>query len=198
MSDYDLDIYVWSQRQAALLRRLAAGERVNDADLAGRTSPRRSRPWVAPSVSGGGGPYANVIEHLMEVSFTGDRTESRMAIEASGGLASRWIRLFDDGPSLRREVSAIIARELPRSRRLAAIALAQHNETPRVELQTLAYSEDQVLGNWFPNEFLMSPHRFRMPEQGRVRTRPYLPSARLQLCLNHRTRRKHQACSSPC
>ena len=33
MSDYDLDIYVWSRRQGALLRRLAAGERVNDADL---------------------------------------------------------------------------------------------------------------------------------------------------------------------
>lgn len=31
MSDlYDTDIVVWSERQAALLRRLAAGERVND------------------------------------------------------------------------------------------------------------------------------------------------------------------------
>lgn len=33
MSDYDLDFYAWTQRQGALLRRLAAGERVNDADL---------------------------------------------------------------------------------------------------------------------------------------------------------------------
>jgi hypothetical protein len=30
MSDYDTDILVWSERQAELLRRLAAGERVND------------------------------------------------------------------------------------------------------------------------------------------------------------------------
>lgn len=30
MSDYDADILVWSERQAELLRRLAAGERVND------------------------------------------------------------------------------------------------------------------------------------------------------------------------
>jgi len=29
MSDYDTDILVWSERQAALLRRLAAGEQVN-------------------------------------------------------------------------------------------------------------------------------------------------------------------------
>ena len=34
MSDlYDTDILVWSERQGALLRRLAAGERVNDTDL---------------------------------------------------------------------------------------------------------------------------------------------------------------------
>jgi hypothetical protein len=31
MSDYDADILQWSEEQAALLRRLAAGERVNDA-----------------------------------------------------------------------------------------------------------------------------------------------------------------------
>jgi Domain of unknown function DUF29 len=34
MSDlYDTDILVWSERQAALLRRRAAGELINDADL---------------------------------------------------------------------------------------------------------------------------------------------------------------------
>jgi len=34
MSDlYDADILEWSERQAALLRRVAAGERVNSADL---------------------------------------------------------------------------------------------------------------------------------------------------------------------
>jgi hypothetical protein len=30
MSEYDIDILQWSEHQAALLRRLAAGERVND------------------------------------------------------------------------------------------------------------------------------------------------------------------------
>jgi hypothetical protein len=41
-------------------------------------------------------------------------------------------------------------------------------------------------------------HRLGMPEQGRVRTRPHLPSACLQLRLSRGTQRKHQACSSPC
>jgi len=30
MSDYDADVLLWSEEQAALLRRMAAGERVND------------------------------------------------------------------------------------------------------------------------------------------------------------------------
>jgi hypothetical protein len=33
MSDYDTDILIWSEHQAALLRRRAAGELVNDAEL---------------------------------------------------------------------------------------------------------------------------------------------------------------------
>ena len=33
MSDYDSDILIWSEQQAALLRRRAAGELVNDAEL---------------------------------------------------------------------------------------------------------------------------------------------------------------------
>ncbi len=34
MSDYDTDILIWSEHQAALLRRGAAGELLNEADLA--------------------------------------------------------------------------------------------------------------------------------------------------------------------
>ncbi|WP_428487003.1 DUF29 family protein [Rhodopila sp.] len=33
MSDYDTDILIWSEHQAELLRRHAAGERLNDANL---------------------------------------------------------------------------------------------------------------------------------------------------------------------
>src|SRR5271165_1979740 len=33
MTDYDTDILIWSERQAELLRRRAAGELVNEADL---------------------------------------------------------------------------------------------------------------------------------------------------------------------
>src|SRR5271165_5386550 len=67
VSDYDLDIYAWSERQGALLRRLAAGERVNDADL--------DWPNIAEEIESVGrserlalaSHVATVIEHLMKL-----------------------------------------------------------------------------------------------------------------------------------
>jgi hypothetical protein len=65
MSDYDMDFYAWSRRQGALLRRLSAGERVNDTDMDWsniaeeiETLGRSERGAVA-------GQIANILEHLM-------------------------------------------------------------------------------------------------------------------------------------
>jgi hypothetical protein len=44
---YDADILEWSEQQAELLRRRAAGEPVVIPRWIGRTSPRRSRAWAA-------------------------------------------------------------------------------------------------------------------------------------------------------
>ena len=150
MSDYDLDIYAWSQRQGALLRRLAAGDRVNDGDLDWpniaeeiETVGRSERAAVASHI-------AKIIEHLIKL-------EASPAIEPRNGWQSTIDRargdverLLEDSPSLRREVPAFVSRELPRARRFASTALTRHNEKPRVDPQTLSYSEDQVLGDWFP------------------------------------------------
>src|ERR1700693_4119358 len=121
MSEYETDVYRWSERQGALLRRLAAGERVNDADLDWphiaeeiETVGRSERTAMASHI-------ANVIEHLITLQAS-PAIESRAGWHGPIGRARVEVeRLFDDSPSLRREVSAIIARDLPRSRRLAAI-----------------------------------------------------------------------------
>jgi hypothetical protein len=70
-----------------------------------------------------------------------DRTRARGDIE----------RLLEDSPSLRPAVAAAIARELPRARRLAGLALRHHREEPRIDLQAISYGEHQVLGEWFPD-----------------------------------------------
>ena len=48
MSEYDTDILIWSERQAALLRRVAAGERVND-QVDWENVIERSKAWAASS-----------------------------------------------------------------------------------------------------------------------------------------------------
>ncbi|MGA3400656.1 MAG: DUF29 family protein [Acetobacteraceae bacterium] len=54
MSDYDSDILVWSERQAELLRRRAAGELVNDAAL--------DWPNIAEEIEDVGRSQLNAVE----------------------------------------------------------------------------------------------------------------------------------------
>jgi hypothetical protein len=151
MIDYDADIFAWSQRQGALLRRLAAGERMNDADL--------DWPNIAEEIETVGrseraalrSHIANVIEHLIKL-------QASRAMEPRAGwrdtidrARSEIASLLADSPSLCPAVANLIARELPKARRFAGTALTRHGETPRVDLQTIAYTEDQVLGEWFPD-----------------------------------------------
>ena len=151
MSDYEQDVYAWSQRQGALLRRLAAGERVNDADLdwpnlaeeietVGRSERAALRSHIL-----------NVIEHLIKLQAS-PAAEPRAGWQDTIDRARSEIEsLLADSPSLRPAVASIIAGVLPKARRFAGTALTRHGEAPLVELQTLGYSEDQVLGEWFPD-----------------------------------------------
>ena len=150
MSDYDLDFYAWTQRQGGLLRRLAAGERVNDADLDWpniaeeiETLGRSERGAVASRIR-------NVIEHLMKL-------EASPATEPRAGWRRTIKReridiesLLDGNPTLKPIVSQLIALELPRARRLVLASLEEYGETPRLDPESLSYSEEQVLGDWLP------------------------------------------------
>ena len=151
MSDYDTDVYAWSLRQGALLRRLAAGERVNDADLDWpniaeeiETVGRSERAMVASHIR-------NVMEHLIKLHAS-PATEPRPGWQATIRRARIEIEsLLEDSPSLRREVGKLVIQEMPRARRLASAALEEHGEAPLVDLRSLAFSEDQVLGDWIPD-----------------------------------------------
>jgi hypothetical protein len=151
MSDYDLDFYAWTQRQGGLLRRLAAGERVNDAELDWpniaeeiETLGRSERGAVASRIR-------NVVEHLMKLEASPAsepragwrRTIKRERIEIES--------LLDDNPTLKPVVSKMIALELPRARRLVLASLEEYGEMPRLDLESLSYSEQQVLGEWLPD-----------------------------------------------
>jgi hypothetical protein len=152
MSDYDTDIASWSERQAALLRRLAIGERVNDIDM--------DWPNIAEEIESVGrserstlaSHIGTIVEHLLKL-------EASPAVSPRSGWKETILRtraavedVLDENPSLRSEVDAITTRALAQRRRLVADVLALYGETPRVRLDDLGYSQRQVLGPWFPED----------------------------------------------
>jgi hypothetical protein len=92
----------------------------------------------------------NVLEHLIKLQAS-PVAEPRAGWQATVERARIEIeQLLADSPSLRSLVTSLIGDGLPKARRLAATALALHGETPRVDLQVLDYTEDQVLSDWLP------------------------------------------------
>jgi uncharacterized protein DUF29 len=150
MSEYDTDVFLWSEHQADLLRRVAAGENINDqvdwpniieeVETVGRSERAALQSHIAM-----------VLEHLIKLQAspaTDPRNGWMGSIDRARGDIDRDLK---DSPSLRRLVAAMIADETPRTGRLVALSLARFSEQPRVEIDSLTFTEDQVLGEWFPD-----------------------------------------------
>jgi hypothetical protein len=149
MSDYDTDLLLWSGRQADLLRRVAAGERVNDQvdwenvaeeiESLGKSERRELTNRIRV-----------ILTHLIKLEAS-PATEPRpqwhdTIIEQRAAIRT----LLDDSPSMRPTLPTIISKEMPVARAAATASLAAHNEQARVEPGTLDFTVDQVLGPWLP------------------------------------------------
>jgi hypothetical protein len=149
MSDYDTDLLLWSERQAALLRRAAAGERVNDQvdweNVAEEIESlgKRDRRELTNRIR-------TILTHLIKLQ-TSPATDSRPGWHETIIEQRAEIRtLLEDSPSLRSVVSAIIGKEMPAARAAALASLEGHNEQPLVDPAGLEFTADQVLGPWMP------------------------------------------------
>jgi hypothetical protein len=148
MSDlYDTDIALWSEHQAALLRRRAAGQLVNDADL--------DWPNIAEEIEGVNADLAGsldsrigtIVEHLMRLEAS-PATDPRRGWKETIIRSRRDIqRLLKRSPSLRRHIPAMLADAIADARADTAAILALYDEQPAVDINTLSYTEDQVLGD---------------------------------------------------
>ena len=150
MSEYDTDFVLWSREQADLLRRMGAGERLNDqvdwdnvaeeiASLG--KSDRRDL----------GSRIQTTLTHLIKLSISpASQPRSgwkRTVIEQRSQIG----RLLSDSPSLRAQVPDAIAEELSDARKLALLDLAEFAEQPADDPDNLIFSKDQVLGPWLPD-----------------------------------------------
>jgi hypothetical protein len=149
MSDYDTDLLLWSERQAALLRRAAAGERVNDQvdweniaeeiESLGKSDRRELTNRIR-----------TILIHLIKLQAS-PATEPRAGWHETVREQRAVVEtVLDDSPSLRAAVPAIISKYLPAARREALASLADHNEQPSVDPGELDFTADQVLGTWLP------------------------------------------------
>ncbi len=147
--EYDTDLALWAEVQARALR---------DAGKAGANLPI---DWenVAEEIEALGksqgrelaSRIAIILLYLMklEASPAGEpRVGWQETIARERGDIER---LLADSPSLRRTVPARIETELAKASRVAALALAGYREAPRLDLSSLHYTAEQVLGDWFPN-----------------------------------------------
>ncbi|WP_428484140.1 DUF29 domain-containing protein [Rhodopila sp.] len=147
---YDTDVVAWSEQQAKLLSRMAAGERVNSVEL--------DWPNIAEEIESLGKSYrrelrshiGTVLEHLIKL-------QASPALDPRNGWKETIGRSRDDidlilaeSPSLRHAVPTMIADETTRSRRRVARSLGIYNEQPRVDIDGLTFTEDQVVGDWLP------------------------------------------------
>jgi hypothetical protein len=149
-SIYERDILEWSEQQAALLRRRAAGELINDAELDWPNVAEEIEALGKSERSALASHIAIVIEHLAKL-------ETSPAIEPRVGWQETVLRaradideLLQTSPSMRPSLDAVVARQHGRALHLVAGVLALYGETPRVPLDGIKYRTDQVLGPWFP------------------------------------------------
>jgi hypothetical protein len=146
---YDTDLALWAESQARALR---------DAGHAGTNLPI---DWenVAEEIEALGKSQAReVASRVRTILVHLIKLQASPAAEPRGGWRETIIeqrseteRVIADSPSLRQAVGCAIAKEIGSARRQASVALVDHGETPRIDLDHLSYTEAEVLGDWFPD-----------------------------------------------
>ncbi|MBN9561353.1 MAG: DUF29 domain-containing protein [Alphaproteobacteria bacterium] len=145
---YRRDIYLWSQEQSAALRKAAgAGSNlpVDWENVAEEIESVGNSERLALTSQ-----IARIIEHLMKLDASPAQGPRRGWISTILDAQREIEDVLESSPSLRREVPAIVAKQIPRVRRSVGIKLKLYDETPTVDLETLSYSPEQVLG-WHPD-----------------------------------------------
>lgn len=137
--DYEEDFFAWTMAQAALLR---AG-RVDQADLENiaeeiESLGLRDRRTVISYIR-------TILEHLMKLHAS-PAIDPRNGWMETVDRSRRELELvLNDSPSLRRLVPEIIAKEIPRARRLVGRELARYGEKTK-DLSDFTADEPSVLG----------------------------------------------------
>ena len=148
---YDADFLAWSKEQAEALR--AEAHRRSDQKLDWENLAEEIADLGKSQTAALASQIRRIIEHFSKRDHSpwprprhGWRVsivDARVEIEV----------LLERNPSLRPELSSIVAEEHPRAARKAIAALEHHGELDppiAARIRATAYTADQILGDWFP------------------------------------------------
>jgi hypothetical protein len=152
---HEEDFVRWTEQQARALRE-AARSGVNlpldwenlaeEIDDLGRSVRHELRSRIS-----------TIIEHLLKLTHSPATDPRRGWIETIVRERSQIEPLLDESPSLRRELVQMIRQEGSRAARLTTRVLRLHGESIG-SLAPPAYTEEQVLGDWFPGDSSLPAH----------------------------------------
>lgn len=150
---YETDTAAWSEQQASALRAAASGgsnQALDWENLAEEIEDlgKSLRLGLRSQIS-------RIIQHHVKLAHSpavDPRNGWRRTIRQARLEISH---ILQDSPSLKREIPRLIEEETGRALQLAIRDMEEFQEIDRLELPTLrkaSYTEEQVLGDWFPGE----------------------------------------------
>jgi len=145
---YERDFYLWTQEQAARLRRFAARRPNVDLDLENLAEEIES---VGRSeLRGLAASIERIVEHLLKLEYSPARDPERqwrLSIVAARGNAEAELEM---SPSLRARLD--VAAAYRRARRLAAESVVQDGVPDDALPRECPYSLEQILAfDWYPS-----------------------------------------------
>jgi len=146
---YEQDFVRWTEQQSSALRE-AAGVGTNlpldwenlaeEIESLGASQRRELRSRIG-----------GILEHLLKLEHSPAKDPQRGWIESTANHRSEIELLLNDSPSLRADVARIIAEQAPKvARRTIRMLRLYGEDVSNLELPN--YTEEQVLGDWFPGE----------------------------------------------
>ncbi|WP_158258654.1 DUF29 domain-containing protein [Rhodopila globiformis] len=147
---YRRDFHAWAQQQGALLRRRADGALVNDSALDWShiadeiESLGRSEESTLSSMIG------TIIEHLMKLQASPATDPRRGWMETIFRTRKAVARHLRKNPGLKSMLATMVTEETPDARQTVLYALDLYGKQPRLDVNSLTYSAEQVLGEWYP------------------------------------------------
>jgi Domain of unknown function DUF29 len=150
---YEEDLVLWSEQQAEALRAAARGGTNRPIDWENVAEEIESLGISQRSALSS--QIRRIVRHFLKLEFSPATEPRRGWFESANDAKVEIEHLLEHSPSLRSELPSIIAAETHRGSKLGIRDLERYGELEpatlaRVQLRT--YTEDQILGDWFPPE----------------------------------------------